>query len=47
MFLPMAILMWTTKNPTQFSLKLNSLLQKDFTQLEPNLNFITHLVDLN
>ncbi len=45
--LPTTILMWTTKNPTQFSLKLNSLLQRYFIQLEPNLNFITHLANLS
>jgi hypothetical protein len=45
--LPTTILMWTTQNPTQFNLKLNSLLQRDFTQLEPILNFITHLANLS
>jgi len=45
--LPTTILMWTTQNPTQLSFKLNSLLQRDFTQLEPNLNFITHLANLS
>ncbi len=43
----MAILIWKTQNPTQFSVKLNILLQRDFTQLKPDLNFITCLANLN
>jgi hypothetical protein len=47
MFLPMANLTRTTQNPTQLSLKLNNFLQRYFTQLEPNVNFITHLTNLS
>jgi hypothetical protein len=47
MFLLTTILTRTTQNPTQLSLKLNNLLERDFTQLEPNVNFITHLTNLS
>jgi hypothetical protein len=47
MFLLTTILTRTTQNPTQLSLKLNNLLERDFTQLEPNVNFITLLTNLS
>jgi hypothetical protein len=47
MFLLTTILTRTTQNPTQLSLKLNNLLERDFTQLEPNINFITLLTNLS
>jgi hypothetical protein len=46
-FLPTTILTKTTQSPMQLSIKLSRLLPKDFTQLELDLKFITHLTDLN
>jgi len=45
--LPMTILTKTTQSPMQLNIKLSRLSPKDFTQLELDLKFITHLTDLS